>query len=288
MKWRGRRTSTRIQDRRGLGPLPVGGRGIRVGGGAAILIVLVGWLLGADPIMLLNMLGGGDGGQMQIESAGTDQIDDETEEFVAVVLADTEDVWNALFDRMDRDYVEPSLVLFSGMVSSACGTASAAVGPFYCPGDRAAYLDTSFFRTLGSELRAEGDFAAAYVIAHEVAHHVQNLLGVTEAADAERRRLSPVEANQLSVRVELQADCLAGVWARNAEARFGSLEPGDVEEAMNAASRIGDDALQRRSQGVVVPDSFTHGTSEQRVHWFTRGYESGSPDACDTFGQDRL
>jgi predicted metalloprotease len=268
--------------------MPVGGRGIRVGGGAAILILLVGWLLGADPIMLLNMLGGGGAGQMPIESAGTDRIDDETEEFVAVVLGDTEDVWNAQFDQMGRDYVEPSLVLFSGMVSSACGTASSAVGPFYCPGDHAAYLDTSFFRTLGSELGAQGDFAAAYVIAHEVAHHVQNLLGVTEAADAERRRLSDVEANQLSVRVELQADCLAGVWARNAEARFGSLEPGDVEEAMNAASRIGDDALQRRSQGVVVPDSFTHGTSEQRVRWFTRGFESGSPEACDTFGQDRL
>lgn len=287
MKWRGRRTSTRIQDRRGS-RMPIGGRGVRVGGGAAILILIVGLLLGADPSMLLGMLGGGGGGPMQVETAGTDQIDDETEEFVAVVLADTEDVWNELFERMGRDYAEPSLVLFSGMVNSACGTASAAVGPFYCPGDGAAYLDTSFFRTLSADLGAKGDFAAAYVIAHEVAHHVQNLLGVTEAVDAERRALSQADANQLSVRVELQADCLAGVWARNADARFGSLEPGDIDEAMNAAARIGDDALQRRSQGVVVPDSFTHGTSEQRVHWFTRGFESGSPEACDTFGQDSL
>lgn len=287
MRWRGRRTSSRVEDRRGRGGLRGGmvrGRGMRIGGVGAIVVVLVGLFLGVDPAMLMNIVGGV-GGTAPVETVepGPNSIDDQTEEFVAVVLADTEAVWETVFEEMGRDYERPSLVLFSGAVRSACGTASSAVGPFYCPGDGKAYLDTSFFGTLAQRYGAAGDFAAAYVIGHEVAHHVQNQLGISEDVSRMRAGASETESNALSVRLELQADCLSGVWASRADARFDILEPGDIDEALTAAAAIGDDTLQRRSSGVVVPDSFTHGSAEQRTRWFRRGFEAGAPGACDTF-----
>ncbi len=288
MKWRGRRTSERIEDRRGGGSLGHrAGRGMKISGLGVVIVIVGAWFFGVDPTLLLSLLDDTAPREpARSTPAGPNVIDDQTEEFVGVVLADTEEVWQAIFAGMDRTYAKPSLVLFSGAVQSACGTASAAVGPFYCPGDRKVYLDTAFFQTLAQQLGARGDFAAAYVIAHEVGHHVQNELGILPEVNAIRRQVSETEANRLSVRVELQADCFAGVWARQADERFAVIEPGDLDEAMNAASRIGDDALQRRGQGVVVPDSFTHGTSEQRVHWFQRGFETGAPESCDTFASD--
>ncbi len=292
MKWRGRRGSSNLEDRRsagggGRGPLPRG-RGTQIGGLGAIAIVVLGLIFGVDTSFLL----GGGGGGFQTESSyssGPNQIDDQAEEFVSVVLADTEEVWTAIFaQQLDRSYAAPTLVLFSGRTNSSCGAATAATGPFYCPADRRAYLDMAFFRTLQQDLGAKGDFAQAYVIAHEIAHHVQNELGILPEVNRLRAGASAAEANQLSVRLELQADCLSGVWARQAQARFGSVEAGDIEEAMNAAARIGDDALQKRAQGYVVPDSFTHGTSAQRVRWFGRGFDKGSIQACDTFGADRI
>lgn len=303
MRWRGRRTSGRVEDRRGGGGFggrigrggfgggALRGRGMRIGGVGAIVILVVGLFLGIDPAILMNVIGGGGGGgyvPTEISQSGPNTIDDATEEFVAVVLADTEEVWETAFAEMGEEYDPPSLVLFSGAVSSACGTASSAVGPFYCPGDDKAYLDTSFFQTLAGRYGAAGDFAAAYVIAHEVAHHVQNELGISSEVNAARSGASETQANRLSVRLELQADCLAGVWAARADERFGVLEPGDIDEALTAAAAIGDDTLQRRGQGHVVPDSFTHGTSEQRVRWFRRGYDSGDPTACDTFSAAEL
>ena len=287
MKWRGRRTSDNVIDARGGG----GGRRMRraggVGGLGAIVVVLLGLFFGVD---LTPLLGGGGGvaSGSAPQASGPNVIDDEVEEFVAVVLADTEEIWTREFAERGGRYAAPDLVLFSGAVQSACGMADAAVGPFYCPADRRVYLDTDFFAVLSQQLGAGGDFAAAYVIAHEVGHHVQNLIGVMDETMSLRQRVSAGAANAISVRVELQADCLAGVWARGAQAQFGSLEPGDVDEAMNAAERIGDDALQRRSQGTVVPDSFTHGSSAQRQRWFARGFESGEMEACDTFAAERL
>ncbi|WP_316013384.1 neutral zinc metallopeptidase [Roseobacter sp. HKCCA0434] len=284
MKWRGRRTSTNISDRRG------GGRGVAVAGGGigVVVVVLAGLIFGFDPRPLLDsgLVGGGPAPQQQ--SSGPNEIDDAAEEFVAVTLADTEEVWGSLFSQSGSSYAEPTLVLFTGAVRSACGTASAAVGPFYCPGDEQIYIDLDFFDVMERQLGATGDFAKAYVIAHEVAHHVQNLTGTLPQVNQRRQQVSQVEANRLTVRLELQADCYSGVWAHHADARFDSLEPGDIEEAMNAASAIGDDALQRRQQGYVVPDSFTHGTSEQRMRWFDQGYRTGSVGACDTFSTDRL
>ena len=282
MKWRGRRTSANIDDRRG--------RGMRIGGagGLGILaVVLIGLWFGVD---LTPLLTGGGGGYVTPPEAsrGLSSSDDPAAEFVGVVLADTEEVWSANFAKMGEAYNAPTLVLFEGMTPSACGSASAATGPFYCPGDRQIYLDLDFFRLLSRQLGAKGDFAAAYVVAHEVAHHVQNLLGILPQVNRARASAGRIESNRLSVQVELQADCFSGAWARRAEARFGSLESGDVEEAMNAASRIGDDALQRQAGQVVVPDSFTHGSSNQRVGWFEKGYANGDPAACDTFGTDRL
>lgn len=284
MKWRGRRTSTNVEDRRGSGRRGFGGAGMKVGGIGGVILLVAALFLGIDPALLLD---GGDGtaGRQPSVAAGPDRIDDETEEFVSVVLADTEEVWRDLFAAMGRDYDDPALVLFSGAVRSACGTATSAVGPFYCPGDEKVYLDTDFFQLLARELGARGDFAAAYVIAHEVAHHVQNELGIMAEVNAAGRQSG---ADSLPVRLELQADCFAGVWARQADARFATLEPGDVDEAMTAAAWIGDDALQSRGQGVVVPDSFTHGTSEQRARWFMRGFEGGRPADCDTFGAASL
>ncbi|MBN9022776.1 MAG: neutral zinc metallopeptidase, partial [Rhizobiales bacterium] len=243
------------------------------------------WFSGVD---LSQILGGGGGGSSvsMNNPSGQGQTGvpaDEEGQFVATVLGDTEDTWGRLFQEGGKRYQDPTLVLFDGQVQSACGFASAATGPFYCPGDRKLYLDLSFFDEMSRRFGAPGDFAQAYVIAHEVGHHVQNLLGILPQVDAERRGASQAEANALSVRLERQAYCLAGVWAHGADAK-GLLEVGDIDEALNAASQIGDDTLQKRSQGYVVPDSFTHGSSAQRSTWFKRGYEAGRVDACDTFG----
>jgi uncharacterized protein len=300
MRWRGRRTSDNIVDRRGGGGGPFGGGfgggrrvrmpigGGKMGIGGIVIVLVLALVFGVDPAMLLG--GGGSGFVVPQGSTGApsgpNSIDDDTEQFVAVVLADTEEVWSDLLSG--QGYAEPKLVLFSGGTVSACGTASAAAGPFYCPGDRQIYLDTDFFRVMEQRLGAEGDFAAAYVIAHEVAHHVQNLLGILPEVNNARAGAGDAESNRLSVMVELQADCFSGVWARHAEERFGTLEAGDIDEALNAASQIGDDTLQRNAGQVVVPDSFTHGSSEQRVRWFEQGYESGDPNSCDTFNAAEL
>jgi predicted metalloprotease len=262
--------------------VPMGGGG-RIGAVGAVILLLLGLFFGVDTSFLL---GGGGGGFSVPEQQGPNRIDDDNERFVAVVLADTEEVWADLMSG--QGYQEPQLVLFSGGTVSGCGAADAAAGPFYCPGDSRIYLDTDFFRVMDQRLGAEGDFAAAYVIAHEVAHHVQNQLGILPAVNRQRGQVSRDEGNRLSVMVELQADCFSGVWARHAEERFGALEAGDIEEALNAASQIGDDTLQRNAGRVVVPDSFQHGTSEQRVRWFSTGYESGDPNACDTFNAAQL
>ncbi len=282
MQWRGRRTSGNIEDRRRGGGMR-GGAGI--GGLGLVIVLLVGIFFGVD---VSPFLGGGGQVVQTGAPAGPNQIDDEAEEFVGVVLADTEEVWSDIFERSGLDYRPPVLVLYSGVTASACGGADAAMGPFYCPGDRRVFLDTDFFRVLETQMGARGDFAAAYVIAHEVAHHVQNELGVLGEVHRLRAQVGRAESNQLSVRTELQADCYSGLWARHAAERYGTISEADIQDALNAAARIGDDALQRASQGVVVPDSFTHGSSEQRQRWFHAGYSTGDPQACDTFGTDRL
>lgn len=260
-----------------------------VGGGlGTIVIVLVLMFLGADPRALLNVLVESNPGV----SAGSANVapgeQDELAQFVSVVLADTEEVWHAQFRQLGRTYEEPQLVLFTGAVQSACGFAQAASGPFYCPGDRKVYIDLDFYRELRQRFQAPGDFAQAYVIAHEVGHHVQNLLGISQKVQQMQGRISQEDYNQLSVRLELQADFLAGVWAHHAEKNWQILEPGDIEEALGAASAIGDDNIQRQSQGYVVPESFTHGTSEQRVRWFRRGLETGDLSQGDTFNAREL
>ena len=278
MKWQGRRQSKNVEDRRGR-PLT----GMAVGGGlGTILLVILALVFGADPRALLNQL------QQQGPAPaqpGADQAadgeHDEARQFVAVVLADTEDVWTELFRRhVRREYPQPKLVLFSGQVRSGCGIAGSAVGPFYCPGDQQVYLDLSFFEELRRKFDAPGDFAAAYVIAHEVGHHVQNVLGVMDQVESLGERIGSPK-NESSVRLELQADFLAGVWAHHAQRTKNFLEPGDLEEALTAANAIGDDKLQKRGQGYVVPDSFTHGTSAQRVRWFRRGFETGDLSEMD-------
>jgi predicted metalloprotease len=269
--------------------LPIG-RPVMVGGGAGcglLVLILLAILLGIDPVQLLMDSGGT---SVTVPSSApmgstTPSATDELADFVSVVLADTEDTWHALFAEQGYRYQEPTLVLFSGYVQSACGMAGAAMGPFYCPADGSVYIDLSFYDELRTRFRAPGDFAQAYVIAHEVGHHVQNLLGIARQVDAARRRSSATEANALSVRMELQADCLAGVWANHAHGTRHILEPGDIEEGLNAASAIGDDRIQRQSQGYVVPDSFTHGSSAQRVSWFKTGLSTGDMSACDTFTQ---
>lgn len=284
MKWRGRRTSDNIADVRRGGARGGAMRAGGLGGVGVIVVLLAGLFFGVDLTPLLQ--GGGapaPEARREARPAGGNVIDDETEQFVAVVLADTEDVWADQFARRGAAYAPPTLVLFSGAVTSACGQASAAVGPFYCPRDRQVYLDLDFFHTMERELGARGEFARAYVVAHEVGHHVQNLIGVMDQTMQARARLPEAQANEISVRTELQADCFSGVWARAAQEMFGALEPGDIESAMDAAARIGDDALQRRAQGYVVPDSFTHGTSAQRQAWFMRGLRSGDIETCDTF-----
>ena len=286
MKWEGQEQSGNVEDRRGMG-----GGGLRIGGGIGIggiaVALLASWIFGINPLTVIGMMGGGAPTVQQQGPAPAPPKADREAAFVSTVLADTERVWSAKFRAANLQYAAPKLVLFVGAVGPACGTGQSAMGPFYCPGDRKVYLDTSFFRTLSQRLGAPGDFAQAYVIAHEVGHHVQNLLGISDKVDAMRQRMSQGQANQLSVRIELQADCFAGVWAHDSQQGKGWLERGDLEEAMNAASKIGDDALQRRSQGTVVPDSFTHGSSAQRVEWFRRGFDSGSMQQCDTFGGGR-
>lgn len=287
MRWKNRRQSVNVEDRRGV---PAGG--IALGGGAVVVVILA-LLFGMNPQDVLQQLGPTAGSPTAAPGSGDAQApldphQEELKQFVAVVLADTEDVWNLEFANLGREYQVPKLVLFSGQVESACGFASAAVGPFYCPGDQNLYLDLSFLDELSSRFGAGGDFPGAYVIAHEVGHHIQYLLGTMDEVNAQRQQLSATEANQLSVRLELQADFYAGVWAHYAQARLGVLEPGDIEEALNAASAIGDDRLQQQSQGYVVPDSFTHGSSAQRQRWFTRGYESGDVTQGDTFSARQL
>lgn len=282
MRWQGRRSSSNIEDRRGMRFGRAGGIGI-----GTILLALVAMYFGQDPSVVLQNLPqsapSGEQGPYQ-ESGDEAQL----REFVSVVLADTEDTWGEIFSAAGRTYEQPKLVLFSGAVESACGFAQAAVGPFYCPGDHKVYIDLSFYQELQSRFGAPGDFAQAYVVAHEIGHHVQTLLGISERNMAARQRASEAEANALSVRQELQADCFAGIWAHNADRSRQLLEQGDIEEGLNAASAIGDDRLQKQSRGYVSPESFTHGSSEQRVRWFKRGFESGSVQSCDTFAANSL
>lgn len=283
MRWQGRRQSSNVEDRRGRGV----SRGLAVGGGGLGLLVVavIVMLLGGDPTALLTDTSGGAGygPPTGADAPAGPRPDDTLAEMSSVVLADTEDTWSAIFASEGRQYSPPTLVLFDDAVRSACGTASAAVGPFYCPADRKLYLDLGFFDQLHRRFGAPGDFAQAYVIAHEVGHHVQNLAGISDEVHSRQQRGTRAEANELSVRLELQADCFAGVWGFHADRSHHLLEPGDLEEALRAAAAIGDDTLQRNAGGHVVPDSFTHGTSEQRVHWFKRGFETGDADACDTF-----
>ncbi len=287
MRWKRARRSDNVVDARGSGRgMPIGGKGLSLGGIA--VVVVVGLLLGQDPLQILGQLAG-QATQSHSPSPPRSAVPDEQSEFVRAILGDTEDTWREIFQGAQRQYQDPTLVLFSGGVNSACGFANSAVGPFYCPGDRRVYIDLAFFRELDQRFGAAGDFAQAYVIAHEVGHHVQTLLGVSAKVNAARQRGEQLEGdNGLLVRQELQADCLAGVWAQHAQRRLDWLEPGDLEEALNAANAIGDDRLQQRSRGQVVPDSFTHGTSAQRVRWFKRGFEQGDPGLCDTFQSARL
>jgi len=289
MRWIGDRESENIEDRRGGGGMPIAVGGI--GGLGAIIILVIGLFLGIDPSTLLALLSGD---QAQPQQTDTQTVDarpsqrpeaaqDRTRQFVAVVLADTEDVWRQVFESSGKTYVEPKLVLYTGQIGSACGLASAASGPFYCPNDQKVYLDLSFFEEMRSRFNAPGEFADAYVVAHEIGHHVQNSLGILKTAKSEEASSERRGANAISVRVELQADCLAGIWAHHADRTKHIIEQGDVEAAMNAASAVGDDRLQRQSRGTVVPDSFTHGSSAQRVRWFKRGLESGDTRQCDTF-----
>jgi uncharacterized protein len=299
MRLGGQRPSRNVEDRRGRSGgsgggrgmrLPIGRRGGGIGIGGILLLMGVMWLLGMNPLDLLT--GGGQfAGPPQrqtVEDGAPGSGDDARRDFVARVLGTTERAWEDVFAEHGAQYAHPTLRLFSDSTPSACGLGAAAMGPFYCPGDSTIYIDLSFFRDLENRLGAPGDFAQAYVIAHEVGHHVQNLTGTLTESHAQRANLPAAEANEISVRVELQADCYAGIWAHTVAQEGTILEEGDIEEGMNAASAIGDDRLQRQSQGQVVPESFTHGTSEQRVRWFRRGLESGDLAACDTFGADQL
>jgi uncharacterized protein len=282
MRWEAGRRSSNVEDRRGM---RMGGAGLAgLGGGGLLLALVIGLLTGRNP---LDIVGGADTGEYEAAQPTSPESDRQAD-FVSVVLADTEDTWRPIFERAGRTYHEPRLVLFTDAVQSACGMNSAAVGPFYCPPDQKVYIDLGFYRDLERQLGAPGDFAQAYVIAHEVGHHVQNELGISDKVHSLQGRASEAEANALSVRLELQADCLAGVWANHADRARHVLEQGDVEEALNAAAQIGDDRLQKRSQGYVVPESFTHGSSAERTRWFRRGLELGSVDACDTFQDARI
>ena len=292
MEWRGRRESSNIEDRRAdgsSGGMPRGrrvGGTVSAGGGLGLLaIVVVGWFFGVDLSPILNGVTGGD--SPASEPGPMTEGDIAAGQFVGVTLAYTEDIWAAIFkDQLDRTYRPATLVLFKGVTRSPCGTASGATGPFYCPGDKKVYLDTDFFTTMAQELGAKGDFAMAYVVAHEIGHHVQDELGILGKATEVRARVSEEESNAISVRIELQADCLAGIWGRGVKQQFGAIAAGDFEEAVNAARQIGDDTLQRNAGQVPMPDSFAHGTSAQRSRWFQIGLKSGQVQDCDTFSAD--
>lgn len=278
MKWQGRRGSRNIEDRRGTGPGAAG-----IGGVGLLLVLAIGYFTGVDVTPLLEgQTGAGGGGEITA-------VDEERAEFVSVTLADTEEIWARVFtDQVGKAYAPVTLVLYSGVTQSACGGASGATGPFYCPGDKKIYLDTDFFATMKRELGAEGDFAAAYVVAHEVAHHVQDELGILGQANRIRGQVSETASNQISVRIELQADCYSGIWARHVDEALGTLEHGDIGEALNAARQIGDDTLQRNAGQVPMPHTFTHGTAKQRQSWFAKGYESGDMVTCNTFEAEQL
>jgi uncharacterized protein len=278
MRWEDRRESGNVEDRRGMGPAKAGGLGI----GGILLVLAVSYVTGTNPLTLFTLLEGGSPIAPQ-ESGPIGPPTDELGRFASTVLADTEDTWRALLPQVGGSYEDPRLVLFTGAVHSACGTASSVVGPFYCPADQQVYLDLAFFDELSHRLGATGDFAQAYVLAHEVGHHVQNLLGIAEQVHRLRQQATEPEANTLSVRMELQADCLAGVWGHHANVERHLIEPGDFEEGLRAAAAIGDDRLQKLSRGQVQPESWTHGSSEQRTTWLRRGLDSGDPRACDTF-----
>jgi uncharacterized protein len=287
MRWGGQRESGNIEDRRGMGPVGAGGIGI----GGLLFVLVVSYLTGTNPLTLLNMVETVQEASPPSDTespAPTGPPADKLGKFAAVVLADTEDTWQGLLPKLGQRYEDPTLVLFTGAVRSACGLGSAATGPFYCPPDRKVYLDLSFFDELAQRFGAPGDFAQAYVIAHEVGHHVQNLLGIAEKVTRLQRQASQSEGNALSVRVELQADCLAGVWGYHAKQDRSLIEPGDFEAGLRAASAIGDDRLQHKSQDSVQPETWTHGSSEQRTAWLRRGLESGDPNVCDTFAGSRL
>jgi len=291
MKWDGNRESDNVEDRRGEDSGGGGGGGFSFGGGSlglgGIAVALVAsYFLGINPMTVINMLSGGGGQVAPVQHsapAHKPPPDDQMARFVSTVLADTEDVWGDIFKAGGATYVRPKLVLFSGSTPTACGTGQTATGPFYCPGDQKVYIDLSFYQLMKQRFNVSGNFAQAYVIAHEVGHHVQNLLGISAKVDKARRNMSEKQSNALSVRLELQADCFAGVWAYHANEARHIIEQGDIEGALNAASAIGDDALQRQARGEVIPDSFTHGTSAQRVNWFKRGITQGKVSACNTF-----
>jgi uncharacterized protein len=289
MRWEGQRESDNIEDRRGMGP--VGARGAGLGITGIVLVLAISYFTGTNPLTILNMLGGLEGmtpAPDDTQTVPTKLPNDQLGKFASVVLADTEETWRQLLPTIGRSYKDPRLVLFTGAVHSACGTTSSAVGPFYCPEDHKVYLDLSFFNEMSQRLGAPGDFAQAYVIAHEVGHHVQNLLGIAEKVTRFQHQTSEREANAWSVRLELQADCFAGVWGHHAKRDRNLIEPGDFEAGLRAASAIGDDRLQRRSQGYVQPESWTHGSSEQRMMWLRRGLESGNPSVCNTFESSKL
>ncbi|MBN1473361.1 MAG: neutral zinc metallopeptidase [Syntrophaceae bacterium] len=282
MRWRGERQSDNVEDRRGMSV----SRGAKVGGISGlglVAIVVVSLLFGVDPTMILQQVGQSLPSSTTIEESAQPAANDDMRNFVAVVLAETEDVWNEQFNKAGRTYQEPRLVLFSGAVDSACGFAQSATGPFYCPGDQKVYLDLAFFNELHSRFGASGDFAQAYVIAHEIGHHVQTQLGIIQKVTQLQARSNTSDKNKLNVMLELQADCFAGMWAHHAQKKRDILEEGDLEEGINAASAVGDDRIQKKTQGYVVPDSFTHGSSAQRMSWFKRGFEQGNFQACDTF-----
>ena len=282
MRFDNSRESSNVEDRRGGGGgggLPIGGKGIGIG---TIVLALVAMYFGVDPSVVLNQAVESPAPRATSRQAAPPANDAESK-FIRHVLGETEDTWQQIFRQNGKQYVEPTLVLFTGSTRTACGVGQAAMGPFYCPGDQKVYIDLAFYQELKTRFKAPGDFAQAYVIAHEVGHHVQNLLGISDKVQAARQRAGEREANNLSVRLELQADCLAGVWAKNADAARGILEAGDVEEALRAATAIGDDTLQKQAQGYAVPDSFTHGSADQRMRWFRRGMESGQLAACNTF-----
>jgi uncharacterized protein len=289
MRWQDFRTSSNVEDRRGMGvPGGAGGLGI----GTIVILGLVGWALGIDPRILIGgaeMMSGGSGYEQQQQQGRQGAPQDEMGRFASAILGNTEDVWNTVLPQQANiQYKPPKLVLFSDTTRSGCGGAQSAMGPFYCPLDQTVYIDLSFFEEMQRRFRAGGDFAYAYVLAHEVGHHVENQLGILPRVQERQRQVGQAEGNQLSVRVELMADCLAGVWAHHSDQRWKSLEPGDIEEAIRAAEAIGDDRLQKQSQGRVVPDSFTHGSSEQRMRWLTTGLKTGQVQACDTFRASRL